>query len=208
VGHRGCVAATGWRDGVRAGILASMNFDPVRIAPPAFDVEVALAYATAANITGKPVYRNASCWLHRAAAERLAEAIRLARPLGLRFKVFDALRPTEAQWKLWEADPNPEFLADPRRGSPHSRGVAVDLTLIDAAGVELDMGTGFDAFTPLSHHGVVDIPAPAQRNRLVLMGLMTAAGWDFYRNEWWHYQLFDARRYPLVADADLPEPMM
>ena len=48
----------------------------------------------------------------------------------------------------------------------------------------------------------------AQRNRLLLMGLMTAAGWDFYRNEWWHYQLFDARRYPLVSDADLPRPMM
>jgi D-alanyl-D-alanine dipeptidase len=40
------------------------------------------------------------------------------------------------------------------------------------------------------------------------MGLMTSAGWDFYRNEWWHYQLFDARRYPLVADSDLPRPMM
>ena len=53
-----------------------------------------------------------------------------------------------------------------------------------------------------------DIPVEAQRNRLLLMGLMTAAGWDFYRNEWWHYQLFDARRYPLVSDADLPRPMM
>ena len=50
--------------------------------------------------------------------------------------------------------------------------------------------------------------AEAQRNRLVLMGLMTTAGWDFYRNEWWHYQLFDARRFPLVCDADLPRPMM
>ena len=54
------------------------------------------------------------------------------------------------------------------------------------------MGTAFDAFTPLSHHGRTDVSAEAQRNRLLLMGLMTAAGWDFYRNEWWHYQLFDA----------------
>ncbi len=61
------------------------------------------------------------------------------------------------------------------------------------------MGTAFDAFTPLSHHGRTDVSAEAQRNRLLLMGLMTAAGWDFYRNEWWHYQLFDARRYPLVS---------
>jgi D-alanyl-D-alanine dipeptidase len=72
----------------------------------------------------------------------------------------------------------------------------------------LDMGTPFDAFTPLSHHGATGIGVAAQRNRMLLLGLMTAAGWDFYRNEWWHYQLFDARRFPLIADAELPRPMM
>ena len=185
-----------------------MKLDLVAIAPPDFDVEVTLAYATDANLTGRPVYRNAECWLHREAAEKLDKAIALARPLGLRLQIFDALRPVEAQWALWNVNPDPEFLADPRRGSPHSRGVAVDLTLLDGTGRALDMGTAFDAFTPLSHHARTDVPAEAQRNRLLLMGLMTAAGWDFYRNEWWHYQLFDARRYPLVSDADLPRSMM
>ena len=85
--------------------------------------------------------------------------------------------------------------------------MAVDLTLLDG-GRELDMGTGFDAFTPLSHHGRTDVSNAAQRNRLLLMGLMTTAGWDFYRNEWWHYQLFDARRYALISDTDVPKPMM
>jgi zinc D-Ala-D-Ala dipeptidase len=184
-----------------------MKLDLVAIAPPDFDVDVTLAYATEANLTGRPVYRNAECWLHREAADKLAAAIALARPLGLRLRIFDALRPVEAQWALWNARPDPEFLADPRRGSPHSRGVAVDLTLLDGDR-ELDMGTAFDAFTPLSHHGRTDVPAEAQRNRLLLMGLMTSAGWDFYRNEWWHYQLFDQRRYPLVSDVDLPRPMM
>ncbi len=132
----------------------------------------------------------------------------MRRPTSISTSPFDALRPVEAQWALWNVNPDPEFLADPRRGSPHSRGAAVDLTLLDAEGRELDMGTGFDAFTPLSHHGRTDIVAAAQHNRFVLMGLMTAAGWDFYRNEWWHYQLFDARRYPLVSDTDLPRPMM
>ena len=184
-----------------------MKLDLVAIAPPDFDVDVTLAYATEANLTGQPVYRNAECWLHREAADKLGAAITLARPLGLRLRIFDALRPVEAQWALWNARPDPEFLADPRRGSPHSRGVAVDLTLLDGDR-ELEMGTPFDAFTPLSHHGRTDVPAEAQRNRLLLMGLMTSAGWDFYRNEWWHYQLFDQRRYPLVSDADLPRPMM
>ena len=185
-----------------------MKLDLVAIAPPAFDVEVTLAYATNANLTGQPVYRNAECWLHRDAAEKLQAAIALARPLGYRLRIYDALRPVEAQWALWNVRPEPEFLADPRRGSPHSRGVAVDLTLIDRDSAALDMGTDFDAFTPLSHHGRVDVSPLAQRNRLVLMGLMTTAGWDFYRNEWWHYQLFDARRYALVSNADLPRPMM
>ncbi|MFO1081675.1 MAG: D-alanyl-D-alanine dipeptidase [Reyranellaceae bacterium] len=185
-----------------------MELDLVAIAPPAFDVDVSLAYATADNLTGAPIYRNAECWLHRDAAAALARAVDLARPLGYRLCLFDALRPVEAQWRMWSVRPDPDFLADPRRGSPHSRGVAVDLTLLDAAGRPLDMGTGFDAFTPLSHHGRTDVGVEAQRNRLLLMGLMTAAGWDFYRNEWWHYQLFDARRYPLVSDADLPRPML
>ena len=67
---------------------------------------------------------------------------------------------------------------------------------------------GFDAFTPLSHHGNVEISAEAQRNRFMLLGLMSAAGWDFYGNEWWHYQLFNAAQYPLLGDAHLPAPMM
>lgn len=77
-----------------------------------------------------------------------------------------------------------------------------------SSGTPLDMGTAFDAFTKLSHHGNMEIGAAAQRNRMLLLGLMTAAGWDFYRNEWWHYQLFDARRFPLISDGELPRPMM
>lgn len=180
----------------------------VEIIPAAFDVDIALAYATADNFTGKPVYRQAACYLHSDAAESLMRAVDGARALGLRLRIFDALRPTEAQWVLWNHTPDPDFLADPRRGSPHSRGVAVDLTLIGPDGRPLDMGTGFDAFTPRSHHGNTANSPEAQRNRLVLLGLMTQSGWDFYRNEWWHYQLFDSRRYALVNDVDLPRPMM
>ncbi len=180
----------------------------VEITAESHDVTIALAYATAENVTGWPIYRQARCFLHRDAEARLARAVALARPLGLRLKILDAFRPTEAQWALWNACPDPAFLADPRHGSPHSRGVAIDLTLLDGAGVELDMGTPFDAFTPLSFHASTEVAPTAQRNRLLLLGLMTAAGWDFYTNEWWHYQLFDPRRYPLLGDADAPAPML
>lgn len=67
------------------------------------------------------------------AAEKLAEASRLAAAIGLRLRVLDAFRPAEAQWKLWDHTPDADFLADPRRGSPHSMGAAVDVTLVDAA---------------------------------------------------------------------------
>ena len=124
----------------------------IDISPPAFDLDVALAYATPDNITGKPFYRaDARPYLHPKAVECLAVAIALARPFGLRLKIFDAYRPVEGQWALWRASPDPEFVADPSKGGPHNRGVALDLTLIDANGRELDMGTAFDALTPLSH---------------------------------------------------------
>jgi D-alanyl-D-alanine dipeptidase len=182
-----------------------MNF--IEITPASHDVEIALAYATPNNITVAPIYRRALCYLHPDANDCLVRAIKLARSIGLRFKIFDAFRPSEAQWALWRKDPNPEFLADPRHGSPHSRGVAIDLTLIDG-GSELDMGTGFDDFTPRAHHASFDISEAAQRNRAILLGLMTAAGWDFYRNEWWHYQLFNSQDYPLYSDAEMGLGMM
>jgi D-alanyl-D-alanine dipeptidase len=181
----------------------------IEITPQGFGVEIALAYATADNFTSKPVYaENARCFLHPQAANMLREAVKLAKIQGYGIKIFDAFRPTQAQWKLWEHTPDPDFLADPNRGSPHSRGVAIDLTLLDARGKELDMGTIFDAFTPLSHHGNTEISTLAQRNRLLLMGIMSTAGWDFYRNEWWHYQLFNSRDYALYDDGDCSAPMM
>ena len=180
----------------------------VEIAPPNFDVDIEIAYATANNFSGAPVYRRAACFLHPDAAEKLRQAIDLAAELDLRFLIFDAFRPAEAQRALWRHTPDAEFLSAPWRGSPHSRGVAVDLTLIDIQGKALDMGTGFDTFTPLSHHGATGVSADAQRNRHLLMGIMTTSGWDFFRNEWWHYQLFDARRYAALSDADAGTRMM
>lgn len=181
----------------------------VALAAPEFDLDIALAYATPDNVTGKPIYGRAEAQLHPDAAAALQRACALAAPLGLRFRIFDAFRPVEAQWRLWEYFPDPEFVADPRLGSCHSRGVAVDLTLIDAvSGEALDMGTPFDDFTAQSHHGRSDLPVAVQRNRLLLLGLMTAAGWDWIHSEWWHYQLFEPRRYPLLADAAAPLQLM
>ena len=70
------------------------------------------------------------------------------------------------------------------------------------------MGTGFDAITPLSYHADTAVSPEAQRNRLLLLGIMSAAGFDFYSKEWWHYQLFQSRTYPLIDDVAMAPSMM
>lgn len=182
----------------------------VEISACSHDVEIDIVYATAANFTGRAVYRRAACYLHPDTAQCLARAADYARRLGFRLRVFDAFRPAEAQWRLWRHLPDPRYIADPRRGSPHSMGAAVDLTLVDReSGLALDMGTGFDDMRPLSWLGADGLSAGQERHRTLLLGVMTNAGFDFYRNEWWHYQLFSPRgRYPVLSDSVLAEPML
>ena len=64
------------------------------------------------------------------------------------------------------------------------------------------MGTEFDEFSKLSYHGNLDISKAAYRNRLILLGIMTDSGWDFYRNEWWHYQLFNSKNFQIVDNLE------
>lgn len=182
--------------------------DLVEIGPPAYDVALDLAYATGNNVLGRPIYRHARAYLRRDAAACLAKAIGLAADIGYRLKIFDAHRPTEAQWMLWNSFPQPGFVADPRKGSPHSRGVAIDLTLIDERGAAIEMGIGFDDPTVRDSHVCPDVSPVAQHNRAVRLGIMTAAGWDFYDKEWWHYQLFNVQRYPLYSDSALGRGLM
>jgi D-alanyl-D-alanine dipeptidase len=114
----------------------------------------------------------------------------------------------EAQNILWNLVPDPHYVANPHVGSNHSRGIAVDINLVDANGNDLDMGTKVDDFSPLSHHRNLDVPKEAQKNRFILLGIMTAAGWELYDYEWWHYQLPDVRSYNLLNDTVLEYGMM
>ncbi len=180
----------------------------IEITEADFDVTLDLRYASSNNFTGTAVYSRPACFLNEEAAELLNKAIILARGTGYRFRVFDGFRPTEAVQMLWDHTPNPDYLAPPTSGSPHARGAAIDLTLLDADGSELEMGTEFDAMTTLSHHGVVGVSPDAQKNRALLLGIMSAAGWDFYMNEWWHYQLFKPRRYATLSDIAAGTKMM
>jgi zinc D-Ala-D-Ala dipeptidase len=158
-------------------------------------VVIALACATAMKLTGKPVYRQASCFPHLEAEAKLARAAARAPPLARTPKILDAFCPAKAQWLLRKARPDPDFLAHPARGSPHSRAIAIDLILVDKPGLAPDTGGPLDAFTPPSNHAGI-VVSLAQKNRSLLLGLMSGAGWDFYGNECWHYQLFNQGHYP------------
>jgi len=176
------------------------------ISHPAIDID--LRYATANNLTGQIIYQHAIAFLHKDALAALELAAELAGAQGYRLRVLDAYRPSAAQWRLWAALPNPMFVADPRQGSMHTRGVAVDLTLCDQHGQPLDMGTEFDEMTEQSFHGRTDIAPAAQHNRCLLLGLMTAAGWTHHPYEWWHYNLPEPTRYPKLSDEVEDEFLM
>ncbi len=170
----------------------------VEITQSTHPVILELLYATDANFTGKAIYKNAQCFLHEKAMPLFEKVVQLASNQGYTAKIFDTFRPRQAAQALWDFCPNPIYVADPQKGSNHTRGVAIDLTLVDkATGLDLDMGTPFDDFTDDSHHSAVLAPEVAH-NRYVLLGIMMSAGWDFYNNEWWHYQLFSPRDYPLI----------
>ena len=181
----------------------------IQITEQSHDVQLCIAYATEHNFTGSIIYPGSDCYLHQEAAERLQKAIDLLRPLKLRFKIWDGFRPLQAQHALFNHTPDPTYVSHPDSGvRPHCRGIALDLTLIDQYDHELEMGTVFDDFRSLAHHGNDQISEEAQKNRLLLAGVMNLAGFAPIPTEWWHYQLPDTDKYPIIPDSDTPESLL
>ena len=163
-------------------------------------LHIDLKSATADNITGAPIYREARCLLHTEAVTALAKSISIAQLAGLQLVVYDAYRPQQAQAILWNACPDPQYVVDVAIGSNHSRGTAIDVTLMDDRGHLLDMGAGFDEMHDRSHAWHPSVPPAAQRNRLLLNAIMFGGGFVGINSEWWHFELPDAARYPLLDD--------
>ena len=174
----------------------------IHITPDTHRVELDLVYATPHNFTGKPIYREAHCLLLEPAEAALHKAVELAGQTGMTLRIFDAYRPPQAQQVLWDFLPDPTYIAELGRGSNHSRGTAIDLTLIDGGGKALDMGTGFDEMVKASEHFHPDLPHRVQRNRLLLLGIMHAAGFTHIASEWWHYELPGSRALPVIDNSE------
>ncbi|MCY1165956.1 D-alanyl-D-alanine dipeptidase [compost metagenome] len=171
----------------------------VLITEKTHDVVIDMMYARPDNFTGHVIYRHAECFLHPQAEAGLRKAVAAAKGFGFRLKIFDAYRSQQAHEALWTVMPDARYVADPAKGSNHTRGVAIDLTLLDGAGQELDMGTPVDTMTPASHHFYAALPAAMLVNRMYLLTIMLEAGFVHHPNEWWHYQQPDAHDFPLIS---------
>jgi len=163
-------------------------------------LELDVRYATSDNFTGKNVYgKYASCFLHSKAAEMLkrAQASLKAQKPAWKFRVFDCLRPRRAQailWNIVKGTPKEHYVVNPRIGSVHNYGFAMDLSLSDENGDEVDMGTSYDFFGALAEpryeasflkNGKLTKAQVA--NRMILRTAMKAGAFIPISNEWWHF---------------------
>jgi D-alanyl-D-alanine dipeptidase len=148
---------------------------------------VDMKYATEDNFTKKRLYDSNTCFLRKSTAFKLDAVQRKLERMNLGLKVWDCYRPLAVQRSLWAILPDERYVADPKTGSRHNRASAVDATLVDSQGKELQMPTGFDDFSPRADHHYHDLPDQAIRNRELLKNLMEKAGFIPLSEEWWHY---------------------
>lgn len=147
-----------------------------------------LAYAGTDNFTGQAIYDFTEAYLRYGTAKKLAAVQEALKAQGLGLLIWDAFRPTAAQFKLWEVCPDPTYVANPETGfSSHSRGNTVDVTLVSLDGTAVEMPTGFDDFSPLADRDYSDVDALPAANAALLEDAMTQAGFTPYQGEWWHF---------------------
>lgn len=170
--------------------------DLVDVATVIPDAVVDMRYATEDNFAKTVLYPVATCKLRRAVAARLAVAAKLLRAQDRRLVLWDCYRPASIQARLWKLVPDPRYVADPKVGSVHSRGAAVDVALADQDGTLMAMPTAFDELSAAAHR---DRALKGQRGAEArrLAAAMKKAGFIGLPTEWWHFDAPDGARYAL-----------
>ncbi|MEO7978527.1 M15 family metallopeptidase [Flavobacterium sp.] len=148
-----------------------------------------MKYATEDNFLKAKVYDCPECLLRLKTVQALVRANNDFIKEGYKIKLFDCYRPLSIQNKMWEIVSNPKYVADPKKGSIHNRGGAVDISLVDANGKELDMGTPFDFFGIQASHDYSILSKKIKSNRKLLKKIMIKNGFNSFDSEWWHYNL-------------------
>ena len=172
----------------------------VRVTDYAPSIRVDLRYAGKRNLAGKRIYSFRDAYLRYGTVKKLIRAQKQLEKNGMGLLIWDAYRPHEAQKTLWEICPNPLYVKNPSKGcSDHTRGSAVDVTLVDADGTELVMPTGFDNLTRLADRDYSDIEDDfARDNARMLEKAMKSCGFEAYSEEWWHFT--DSDKYDVARD--------
>ncbi len=170
-------------------------------------IRLDIRYATPNNFLHQTVYPQARCFLRHDAAMAIDAVQKELETIGLGLKIFDGYRPLSVQKKMWQIMPDAHYVANPAKGSRHNRGMAVDLTLVDAEGDALPMPTGFDSFKKEAHQDYFNLPPEILRNRWILRTVMEKHGFSPIRTEWWHYDFKGWEKYR-VLDKSFKELMM
>ncbi len=171
--------------------------DMSKVAP---QIQQDIRYATTNNFINQQIYECGKCLLRPDVAEALVATQKELEAKGYGLKVFDCYRPRPMQQKLWDVKPDKRYVTPPEKGSMHNRGAAVDLTLVDKDGNELEMGTGFDSFERKAWHTYTDLPEEVLENRKILKTTMEANGFRSIRTEWWHYSYVKKGGFGLESD--------
>jgi D-alanyl-D-alanine dipeptidase len=168
-------------------------------------IRLDMRYATANNFTGRILYDEARAFLAAPAAQAVARASKMAQADGFGLTIYDAYRPWRITKKLWDATPvgpKKEYVANPKRGSKHNRGCAVDLTLHDLqTGQLVEMPTEFDDFSEKAHRDYMGASTAAIANRARLASYLEAEGFVGLSNEWWHFDFTGWAQFPVM---DIP----
>jgi D-alanyl-D-alanine dipeptidase len=148
-----------------------------------------MKYATEDNFLKAKVYDCAECFLRLKTVKALIAANNDFIKRGYKIKLYDCYRPLSIQKKMWEIVSDPKYVADPKKGSIHNRGGAVDISIVDANGKEIDMGTSFDFFGIQASHKYTKFSKEILSNRKFLKKIMVKNGFNSFDSEWWHYNL-------------------
>jgi zinc D-Ala-D-Ala dipeptidase len=168
------------------------------------DIEVDLKYASMENFTHEKIYNFEICYLLDVVVEKLGLIQQELATLNLGLKIWDGYRPIYAQKKLWQILPDENYVAHPQKGGRHTRGTAVDVTLINLSTKdELEMPSGFDDFSEKACINYMEASPNAIKNRTLLINIMQKHGFIVWINEWWHFDLCGWQDFPLI-DKQIP----
>ncbi len=185
----------------RLGNVLSSDYRLLDITTIVPDIQLEMRYATTNNFLKQAVYGKARCLLRDPVARSLQRAQADLKTKGYGIRLYDCYRPLSVQKAMWKIFPDGRYVANPATGSRHNRGAAVDLTLVNAQGVAVEMPSDFDDFSERAYRDSPTMTAAARQHVQILTDAMTAQGFTTIESEWWHYDGPQWTRYGVLNQS-------